>query len=449
MRASSNYLILGVIVAFLQAVPAFADEARIVDLGGGSDVLVKREGKDIRLKKEDVLKVGDELVTDKKGSVDIRLSDKTLIRVGANSSYKLEEDSTVKKFLHKLLNGIVRVVVPKGGNGEIKFRMDTPDGTIGVRGTEFVVDRRGKETLLQGLEGSVLFGAQNSNFSDASQYVLVSEGMQSIVKAGDKRPSEPQAFDRRKQLQVFDSKEGVFGELAARKHGAKHMRVAALGGASQAVTADSGNKSEKTVKAGSVYAGKGRILRQRRAVGGKTTLDIGPVAERPAGSPAEIAYNAISIGDLAKFKQNLADGKFALDTKVNDYGDSLLHAAAELNRPAIAKFLVEEMKMDINILNNIGQTPLIVASYEKGGFEVAQYLVEKGAALGAKDKANSTALDYALDNFQKYDQLAPRSSGDQGRQVREDLERWKDMVNYLEEAFKKAGAPIPEELKSN
>jgi hypothetical protein len=133
---------------------AWGAGALLEAVGGADSVTVQRAGKELQLKKGDTLQMGDEVVTNKSTAVDIRLEDKTLIRVGANSSYKLEAEA--KGLLHRLLGGIVRVLVPPTGDkqaGFDRFRMSTPEGTIGVRGTEFVVIAAKGLTTLKGLEG--------------------------------------------------------------------------------------------------------------------------------------------------------------------------------------------------------------------------------------------------------------------------------------------------------
>ncbi|RZA00326.1 MAG: hypothetical protein EOP11_18450, partial [Proteobacteria bacterium] len=155
MRFTYKHLILGVILA-LATGPAYAAGALLeMVAGAGSDptVLVKRGGKSLQLKKGAALESGDELITDRAGAVDIRLEDKSLLRVGSNSSYRLEENSSTHQFIHRLISGIVRVLVPKGEKAAaMKLEVRTAEGTIGVRGTEFVVIRNGSATELKGLE---------------------------------------------------------------------------------------------------------------------------------------------------------------------------------------------------------------------------------------------------------------------------------------------------------
>jgi hypothetical protein len=60
------------------------------------------------------------------------------------------------------------------------------------------------------------------------------------------------------------------------------------------------------------------------------------------------------------------------------------------------RLLVEELKVDVNAINDLGETALHGAVY-RGADSVVQYLVEKGAKLDAKDVEGKTPLDIAVD----------------------------------------------------
>jgi uncharacterized protein len=58
--------------------------------------------------------------------------------------------------------------------------------------------------------------------------------------------------------------------------------------------------------------------------------------------------------------------------------------------------LVEELKVDVNAVNDLGETALHGAVY-RGADSVVQYLVDKGAKLDARDIEGKTPLDIAVD----------------------------------------------------
>jgi hypothetical protein len=446
--ATSKCLILGMIAAFSLGLSAYANEAKISEIGGASSVLVKRAGKDLQLKKADLLQVGDELITDKLSSVDIRLHDRSLIRIGANSSYKLQEDSKLKQFLHMLLNGFARISVPKNASGKsegIKFRMDTPEGTIGVRGTEFIVERAGKETKLKGLEGHVLFGAANADFSDESQFVSVKEGFESRVKAGEKKPSDPVKFDLRAERNAADAKTGPFAALAHLKHGQKMARSSG----SQSVKL-TGKGDAAGMKSSSIYAGKGQLMGVKRSQGNKPTLEIG-TGQRAADDPENIAINAVMLNQANALKENIESARISAKMRVSGEdgtssrlaNDSLLHVAAKFDKLASLKYLVEQQKLDINDTNDAGRTPLIMAVEYGGSVDVVKYLVENEAALDVVDKGQFTAIQYARENYELAVEQAKVASGDRRLELEEEKKNRKELLDYLTEEYQRRGMPIP------
>lgn len=84
--------------------------------------------------------IGDRVVTDAKGLVQIRFSDRTKLVVGPRSSlviedYLLREDGSGGKFAINALSGTFRFVT--GGAPKDRYLITTPTGTVGVRGTAF------------------------------------------------------------------------------------------------------------------------------------------------------------------------------------------------------------------------------------------------------------------------------------------------------------------------
>ena len=57
----------------------------------------------------------------------------------------------------------------------------------------------------------------------------------------------------------------------------------------------------------------------------------------------------------------------------NNYGETPLHYASSFDHIDIVKYLVEECKADLNIENEDGKTPLHLAS-EKGHLDIVKYL---------------------------------------------------------------------------
>ncbi len=161
-----------------------------------------------RLTADEVIAPGILLTTDSTTTADIRLCEGTVIRVAPSSQYRYEsmdENQGVHSWLFSLLGGSVRAIVaPSQPAGIVKFRLQTPNASVGVRGTEFVVDHNSQgESQLYTLDGEVLMGSR-SQIEDlksanqaglANKFQAVSPGMFSSLKAGQGRPEAAQPFD--------------------------------------------------------------------------------------------------------------------------------------------------------------------------------------------------------------------------------------------------------------
>lgn len=84
--------------------------------------------------------IGDRVVTNGSGQVQIRFSDSTKLVVGPNSAlliedYLLRNDGSGGKFAVNALKGTFRFVTGKAPKD--RYLIETPTGTIGVRGTAF------------------------------------------------------------------------------------------------------------------------------------------------------------------------------------------------------------------------------------------------------------------------------------------------------------------------
>ncbi len=101
--------------------------------------------------------IGDRVVTDGRGLVQIKFSDNTKLVVGPNSSlliedYLLRADGSGGKFAINALSGTFRFVT--GGASKDRYLIETPTGTIGVRGTDF--DFNASPTSLMLYHGAVV-----------------------------------------------------------------------------------------------------------------------------------------------------------------------------------------------------------------------------------------------------------------------------------------------------
>jgi ankyrin repeat protein len=79
--------------------------------------------------------------------------------------------------------------------------------------------------------------------------------------------------------------------------------------------------------------------------------------------------------DLARM---LVEHGFALDTRLTENGQTLLHAACDAGMDELARYLVERTVIDVHATTDDGRTALVYA--EDLGLSVARLLRERGVA---------------------------------------------------------------------
>lgn len=105
------------------------------------------------------IQIGDTVTTGPAGQVQIRFSDKTELVVGPNSSlliedYLLRADNSAGQFAIKALGGTFRFVT--GEAEKDRYKIETPTGTIGVRGTAFDFNVDPTETKALLFHGAII-----------------------------------------------------------------------------------------------------------------------------------------------------------------------------------------------------------------------------------------------------------------------------------------------------
>ena len=129
----------------LSASLLFASSIAIVKKASG-EAFAKRNNRMISLKRGEQLYQGDVLITKKNGKLGIIFDDGTLLSLGENSilninkyifkpaSNNFDINLDMKKGLAAFESGKIGKLSPKS----VKFKI--PEGTIGIRGTKFLVE---------------------------------------------------------------------------------------------------------------------------------------------------------------------------------------------------------------------------------------------------------------------------------------------------------------------
>ena len=141
----SGHLLLAALACTLLATNAWAVDAGTVKTLRGN-VQVERAGTLSSLRVGDSLQEGDRIQVPSQGSAGITLKDDTLISLGSQSSLiirnfaynpETQEGSVFTSILSgsmRYVSGLIARLNPKA------IRVDTPMATIGIRGTEFIVE---------------------------------------------------------------------------------------------------------------------------------------------------------------------------------------------------------------------------------------------------------------------------------------------------------------------
>lgn len=137
-------LCLGAILALTNCL-AVAQEAGLIKTSKGS-VTLERAGEKQQVAVGSKVMVSDNVVTGTDGAVGIMLRDNTMLSAGPNSSLQMNKfafdttthagtiDASVKRGTVAVISGKIAKATPEN----VSF--STPHMTLGVRGTEFIID---------------------------------------------------------------------------------------------------------------------------------------------------------------------------------------------------------------------------------------------------------------------------------------------------------------------
>lgn len=150
---------MGVVLAVVMAAPAMAAAiAQAVDVRPEATGIYN--GATVVLSAQDDLFEGQKITTGSQGQVQIVFADDTHLVVGPGSSlviekYLMRNGGTASAFAVSALGGTFRFIT--GKSSKSAYKIDTPTGTIGVRGTKFDFTVTRKKTNIILFEGEVTY----------------------------------------------------------------------------------------------------------------------------------------------------------------------------------------------------------------------------------------------------------------------------------------------------
>jgi hypothetical protein len=192
-------------VSMLSAAPARAGDEAVgtltevtgtVRLLRGENVLETQRG--VEVVPQDIVETG------VNGAVQIDLKDGSVLRLGpgsrlALSDYKLDKDRNVISATVDVLTGWLRFAVSKLRKDDSKYRINAPSLTIGIRGTEGVVEADAQEGGVHLVSGRIEVGGQDAQGKPlAPVQVNAGEYIQRLQGQAFRRlPAPPPAFQNR------------------------------------------------------------------------------------------------------------------------------------------------------------------------------------------------------------------------------------------------------------
>lgn len=144
----------------------FAQIGQVVALKG--DVKLERESKIQELLLKDKVLENDQITTLNDSRTQLLLNDETVITVGENSIFKMDEyllneekDSTLKM---NFLNGTFKVITGKIGKlNPDSFKIQTKTASIGIRGTEILLQLEDEKERIMCTQGTIIVTINETN----------------------------------------------------------------------------------------------------------------------------------------------------------------------------------------------------------------------------------------------------------------------------------------------
>jgi hypothetical protein len=183
-----------IIVSFVNAHGQNPATTVAIHTWGNTEVKFNTATDFIRLVEGTRLGAGDTIQTGDKGKVELALSDKSKIVIGANSQVVIKELGMVEvtrvtTSTFELVKGKIRAIVVPFVDKDSQFKVETGNATVGVRGTDFGVTRDpdADTTRLLTIEGTVYLML---TYFPHLPPIWVAGG-EEITVTGDKQPPKP------------------------------------------------------------------------------------------------------------------------------------------------------------------------------------------------------------------------------------------------------------------
>ncbi|MFZ3072972.1 MAG: FecR domain-containing protein [Thermodesulfobacteriota bacterium] len=178
----------------------------VVAWTGDVSIFREGEGKKIQVKKMEPLYAADTILTEVNSRAKILMKDDSIISLGQNASVKVkgyvyERKGNFRSAAFRIVSGNVRAIVGSFFRGKGSFfKIETHTAVVGVKGTDFIVATKGKETEIITIGGDVYA----ANISPSiSKEVVVSAGHTSTV-AENAPPTLPEPVSEERMDELIE-----------------------------------------------------------------------------------------------------------------------------------------------------------------------------------------------------------------------------------------------------
>jgi len=186
----------------------FANVAKVVALKGNATIV--REGTSIKLTRTAIIKKHDEIITKDNTKVQLLFKDETIISIGKNSSFQVENylfDEKNKKFEAKfdMFKGTFKTITGKIGKKAPKnFILKTKTASIGIRGTQIVMNLLKDNEQIFCTEGKILvttLDSKISSFVNAGEFVSLDNSKSIKIDVKKIKPNELKKINKNITIQ--------------------------------------------------------------------------------------------------------------------------------------------------------------------------------------------------------------------------------------------------------
>ncbi len=123
------------------AMAAPREDAGVISKVSGDTWLIRESFMSSPVRQSAAVRSGDRLVTGSDGRIELRLADDAVIGIGPGSEFRIDDyqfDQTRQRSFFSLARGVMRQVSGQiGKRNHDDYRLRTPTGVLGIRGTEF------------------------------------------------------------------------------------------------------------------------------------------------------------------------------------------------------------------------------------------------------------------------------------------------------------------------